>query len=168
MASNVFERFRTIFSLSAALALSGCVTPPKPPPAIPSNVRNDVRISEVTVTNDGQYPVVGKVLKEEIAKAVVPIFKGRKPVLVQVTIDDFQMIDGGRAVLLGDAFILATYSVVVDSANGSVLGEYPINKLDVAAGLIGLMISDGSREEKARELSKDVAELLSKAMTGEK
>ena len=168
MPPTLFAKIHKIVLLCASLAVAGCVTPPKPPPPVPLQFKNELRISRVVVTNDAQYPVVGKILKAEIEKAIVPIFTGTRPASIKVTIDHFQMASAVQTIIVGDVYILATYTVLVDGENGSVLAAYPVNKLDGAVGLLGLALSDAPREVKAKELSKNIAELLGKAMTGEK
>ena len=86
---------------------------------------------------------------------------GRR-IRLAITIDTIKTANAGMMMLLGSSDELAGTVQVLDAADGTKLGEFYVDVLNVRAGMLGAaMRGSGVREKLAAEFAKHVAEQLS-------
>lgn len=160
-----FSAYRWTLLGFAALILSACASADVSSiNRIPEHQIGSVAVSDVNVKIETPkpQPQLKYALEEQLRNAMPACATGTVPHLMNVTIVDFEELDVGKAIFIGDEIELEGKVELVHASSGVQAGEYYVERSFFWGGFIGAaMMSDAEIR-----LSKDFAESICEEVFG--
>ena len=166
------SRFKVLLGCVAAMVLTACVTPVTIVQPVDPAIRDSLAVerTEVVVDDDlADYklldqPKLVSALEDEFSKSL-PIItdeNSQTPVEVHVEVLAYREPNAALAIVLGDTAQIVGNVVLKEPETALVIGEYYIEVIEGAGGLLGLAAADTNEPELAREFVEKFMEFLVK------
>lgn len=168
----MYSRLKILVWCATALVLTACVTPVTIVQPVDPAIRDSLVVerTEVVVDNDlADYdrldqPRLITALQDEFSKNL-PTVSGadaQTPVEVHVEVLAYREPNAALAIVLGDTAQIVGNVVLKRPETATVIGEYYIEVIEGAGGLLGLAAADTNEPELAREFVDKFMEFLVK------
>ncbi|MEM1035130.1 MAG: hypothetical protein AAGI14_00085 [Pseudomonadota bacterium] len=161
-----------IAAFFAALAVSACVTPVTVVSAVDTDIRETLKPAETTVNFDSELSDYERLdqarletaLIEEFTESLTGADNPELVTLVDISIDilAYREPNAALAILISDTAQIVGNVVLTDPESGSTVGEYYIEVIEGAGGVLGLAAADTNEPELAREFVEKFMEFLMK------